>query len=129
MSRRSQFNSTILAIGDLVVFLAFPVLGASTHDGALSVDTLLRTTLPFAIAWAVVAPLMGAYAPRVTNSLRRVVPRTLMAWAIAGPLALLGRIWLLDRPFELSFILVVLGVVGLLLVVWRAIYVMLPTTR
>ena len=105
------------------------MLGSSTHSDTLGFDTLLRTTLPLAVAWAAVALLLGAYDPRVTNSLSRMVPRTLMAWAIAGPLALLGRIWLLDRSFELSFILVTLGVVGLLLVVWRAIYAILPTNR
>jgi hypothetical protein len=89
----------------------------------------VRTTLTLAVSWYIVATFIGLYANRITHSIRRVMPRTLLAWAIAGPIALTTRILLFDRPFDLAFSLVALGVTGALLVTWRAVYALVPRKR
>jgi hypothetical protein len=112
----------VLASGDLLVFLLFPLLGSASHEHGLTIGTFLRTTIPFAIAWSAVAPWLGAYDPRAGLSVRGAVLRSLRAWAIAGPVALAVRIVLLDRPFDLAFVLVALGVTAALLATWRTLY-------
>ena len=82
----------------------------------------VRTVLPLAAAWFVIAPWLGAFRRTVIGSPRAVVWRLLVAWLIAGSVGLLVRSWLFDRPPIVSFAAVVLLGQGLILVGWRMLY-------
>ena len=107
------------ALGDLAVFLLFPVLGSANHDASLSLDTIARTTVPFALAWAFVGLVPGIYAVRTLRSPGRTLAVVPAAWLAAGIIALGARVLVLDRPFVLSFAIVAIGLTGALLVAWR----------
>ena len=114
-----------LAAGDLAVFLLFPLLGSLSHDMDLTVGAVLRTNVPFGVAWLLVAPWLGAYRLPVMSQPTVAWRMTLVAWLPAGVLALAMRTWLLDRPFDIAFALVALGITDTLLVAWRVTYALL----
>lgn len=120
---------TVLALADLLAFLMFPVLGSVSHGfGVISIDTLLRTTLPMAVAWYGVSPLFGTFTEAATRSVGHAVGRALRAWIFACPVALIFRILVLDRPFDAAFILVSISVTGALLLTHRTALVLLSRT-
>ena len=120
---------TVLALGDLLAFLLFPVLGSVSHGfGIISIDTLLRTTLPMAVAWYGVSPLFGTFTEAATRSVRHAISRSLRAWIFACPVALIYRILVLDRPFDAAFIFVSISVTGALLLTHRTAQVLLART-
>ena len=106
-------------MGDLIVFLLFPVLGSANHDTTLSLDAILRTTVPFALAWAIVGLVTGAFAVRTLRSPARTLAIVPAAWLAAGIIAIGARVLVLDRPFLLSFAIVAIGLTGAMLVAWR----------
>ena len=107
------------AIGDAVVFALFPLLGSANHDTSLSADTFLRTTLPFAVAWAIVGLVAGAYATRTLRSPGQTLALVPGAWLLAGIAAVYMRVVAFERPFSLSFAIVAVALTGAMLVGWR----------
>ncbi len=89
----------ILAGGDLLVILSFVWIGRSSHALSLT-DVLggLWVALPFIISWFLVTPWFGLFSGQVCRVWRKVTPRLLIAWAIAGPLGLILRALFLGRP-------------------------------
>jgi hypothetical protein len=82
---------------------------------------VLWTAVPFAAAWLLVAPWLGAYRRANTSGApQRVFARTELAWLAAYPLALVLR-WALaaDHLMPVSFAVVILIVNAALLGVWR----------
>ena len=126
-SRRLSLSRRVaaLAAGDLAVFLLFPLLGSLSHGIDLTVGAVLRTSVPFGVAWLLVAPWLGVYRLPVMSEPTVAWRMTLAAWLPAGVLALAMRTWLLDRPFDIAFALVALGITGTLLVAWRVTYALL----
>ena len=112
-------SSRLAALGDLVVFLLFPILGAANHDTTLSLDTIARTTVPFGLAWAFVGLVAGAFAVRTLRSPARTLAIVPAAWLAAGIIAIGARVLMLDRPFVFSFAIVAIGLTGVLLIAWR----------
>jgi hypothetical protein len=113
-----------LVIGDLLVILSFVWIGRSSHS--LSVNDIgasLYTALPFILSWFLVTPWFGLYKTEVNQNWRRLVPRLLLAWVIAGPLALVLRALLLGRPLMAgilpTFAAISLSYIGLVALVWR----------
>ncbi|MCS6888660.1 MAG: DUF3054 domain-containing protein [Chloroflexus sp.] len=111
----------ILIGGDAVVFLAFALLGRSSH-GLVDENPLLasvRVALPFFIGWLLIAPWFGLFRwqPPV-----RMAGLTLGAWLIALPVGLGLRWWQLGRSSPLSFALVTFLTVAALLLIWRGAY-------
>ena len=117
MSR--SFLYGVLAAGDLAVFLAFPALGVRSHEEPLLGMTLLRNTVPFAAAWFIAAPLLGAFRARALGSPKGAGLAVLLAWPAAGLAGLVLRSWLFTRPWAWSFAIVALVVQGALLFAWR----------
>lgn len=116
----------LLAVGDLVCFLLFAAAGRASHEesvlGPLFLGPL-QTAAPFLAAWAVVAPLAGAYNRRHTSRSRGAILRALLAWAVADPLGVLLRSLVLQRPVQLSFIVVAFLSNAVILSAWRGLYV------
>ena len=113
-----------LAIGDLLVFVAFIILGKIEH-GIIQVEALFRTTLPFAATWFAVSPWLGAYRFSVVSSVRSTVWRVSAIWLVCGIITIGLRAWLTDRTFQLNFALVAIGVQAVLLLGWRVVFVTL----
>jgi len=115
----------LLAAGDLVCFLLFAAAGRASHEESVLGSSLLgplQTAAPFLVAWAMVAPLVGAYNARHTARPRGAILRALLAWAVADPLGVLLRSLILQRPVQISFILVAFLSNSVILTAWRWLY-------
>lgn len=124
-TKRLSGRWPLLAAGDLVCFLLFAAAGRASHDESVMGPLFLgplQTAAPFLAAWAIVAPLVGAYDARHTARPRGAVLRALLAWAVADPLGVLLRSLILQRPVQLSFILVAFVSNSLILSLWRLVY-------
>lgn len=94
---------------DAVAIAAFVLTGAASHHDAPFLVILGRNLGPWAIAWVLAAAIFGAYRRPSWGSLLRT-------WALAAPLALLGRAWVGGEPrgAELLQFLLVGGAFSLL---------------
>ncbi|CAG0935292.1 hypothetical protein TFLX_04124 [Thermoflexales bacterium] len=112
----------MLVSGDMAIFMFFAFMGRETHaprDANLIVNAL-PTLLTFLIAWFAVARLGGVYRADVITQPRAAVVRTLIAWLMAAPIALLSRAILLSRTaIPWQFAAVTIGLVGALLLLWH----------
>jgi len=113
-----QKNTSIISLiaGDLLVLVLFTVIGRISHNLPLSVGAVLWTTFPFALAWLVIAPLMGLYRPDVQTRFLSVTWRTGLAVFVAAPLGSYLRGILLGH--HIIFIFYVITTVTLLLMIW-----------
>ena len=114
---------TLVLLGDMAVFLAFVILGKTEH-GIIQSRALLRTALPFAIVWCAISPWLGAYRASTLYNLRTTAWRIPLIWLLCGLVALFARALLTDRPLILAFAIVALAVQGLVLVIWRGVFMM-----
>jgi hypothetical protein len=116
----------LLLAGDLICLSVFVVLGLRTHNELAEASALARfliNVLPLALAWTLAALALGALRWPAPPSLRAVLARTLTAWLVAAPLALLLRaLWLRSSVIVVPFMLVTLAVGGGLLLLWRALF-------
>lgn len=111
-----------LALGDLIALTIFAAVGRASHDliatqGA--VRATLNTAAPFMLAWLLVGMALGMYRGTALYPLGRVLWRTLLAGAIAGPLGVAIRALWLQRPVIWTFMLVATATSTLALLVWR----------
>jgi hypothetical protein len=118
----------ILIAGDLLVILSFVWVGRSSHSLSMTnITESLSTALPFIISWFLITPWFGIYRAEVSRTWRKLVPRLLVAWAVAGPVALVLRALFLGRPLPEGiipiFAIVSLGYIGLVVLIWRLGYV------
>ncbi len=113
-------------IGDLAIFILFPMLGSASHEDGLTAAVFLRTTVIFAVAWYAVAPWVGGFSLQAMSQPLWAWRHTGLAWLLAGPVALVARTVIFDRPLDGSFALVTLLVTGALLMVWRTVYAFRP---
>ena len=111
---------SVVALGDLGVFLAFAILGKAEHGVALG-QALFRTALPFTVAWFAVSPWLGSYRASALRNLKETVWKIPLIWLLCGLVALFARALLYDRPIILAFTLVSIGVQGLSLIGWRCV--------
>ena len=119
MKKSNAFS--LLIIGDLLVILSFVWIGRSSHN--LSISDLLATALtalPFLLSWFVITPWFGIYDSQVSRSRQKLVPRLLLGWAVAGPVALLLRSLILGRGLVSGIIptFALVSLVGLSILVW-----------
>ncbi len=114
--------------GDLLVILSFIWIGRSSHSLSTS-DILagLSTALPFIIGWFLITPWFGIYKGNVCQNRRRLIPRLLIAWAIAVPVGLGLRALFLGRPIPSGilpfFAAISMAYIGLVMLIWRLGYV------
>jgi hypothetical protein len=119
MNKKPQF---LLAMGDVVIFMFFAFTGRETHapgDANLIVNAL-PTLLTFLIVWFATATAGRVYRTGVMTQPRSALLRTLIAWIVAAPIAILIRAILLSRTaIPWQFVVVTMGLVGTLLLVWH----------
>lgn len=114
-----------LLIGDWLALGLFVFLGQVDH-GMISdnpLPRLLKTSAEFVLPWTVVALLWGAYRVTPNMTFRTFYGRSLTAWLIAAPLALLLRAYLHGQAtIIVIFMVVTMGLGGGFLLIWRGLY-------
>lgn len=112
-----------LVIGDTLAFLIFAAIGRSSHGetaGLASIPQIVLTAVPFAAAWFIVAPFVGAYRRELTAQPRKMAIRTILAWVLSWPLAMVLRGLFVDHAVPpVSFALITLIFNTFILLVWR----------
>ena len=108
----------VAALGDLAVFAIFVVAGRAEH-GIIQEAAFWRTALPFAAVWFVISPWLGTFRISTLTSVRTSAWRIPLIWLVCGIIAVVLRVWLTDRTFQLAFALVAIGVQGVMLLGWR----------
>jgi Protein of unknown function (DUF3054) len=124
MLREMSDTRRILTLvgGDLLCFLIFATLGRGSHGeatGLAAIPEVIVTAAPFAIAWFLVAPFVGAFGRDVVNRPRTMSKRTLIAWVIAWPVSLLLRWLFVGHAPPVSFAIIVFAFNLGILLVWR----------
>ena len=112
-------RALLLAIGDVVVFIVFAVIGMRSHKEALTVPSVLITAAPFAIGWFIVSPSIGVFRRSVTSQVGRMSLRTALAWLAAWPVGLLLRGVTKQEIPIVTFALITLVTNAIFLQIWR----------
>ena len=120
---------TLALVGDLVLIIAFPFLGAMNHENPGSFESFMRTVVPFALAWVIVGGVSGGLSIETLRSLHRTYVRVPPAWVVAGVVAIAMRISVFDRDFSPAFSIVAIAVMGGLIVGWRLVLAAVLRTR
>jgi DUF3054 family protein len=114
---------TLLVIGDALVFFIFAAIGRRSHGEAVGLDAILQTVqtaAPFAIAWFIVSPFLGAYRRELESQPRIMALRTLLSWLAAWPLSMIFRGVFVDHAVPpWTFALITLVTNTILLLLWR----------
>lgn len=112
----------MLVVGDIIVFLLFSFIGRRSHNEAAGFDAFLQiveTAAPFALAWFLVSPFVGAFRRGVEMQPRTMLWRTGLGWLGAWPLSMLFR-GIIERGVPpLTFALITLVTNMILLLLWR----------
>lgn len=119
MTKRPQW---LLISGDAGIFMFFAFFGRETHapGEANLIVNALPTLFTFLIVWFASAAVGRVYRAGVITTPRSAVPRTLIAWIFAAPIAIVSRAILLQRTaIPAIFVLVTMGLVGSLLLLWH----------
>jgi hypothetical protein len=113
----------ILVVGDALAFLVFAAIGRSSHGeaaGLTAIPQIALTAAPFAAAWFIVAPFVGAYRRELTAQPRKMAIRTVLAWVLSWPVAMALRGIFVDHAVPpISFALITLIFNTFILLIWR----------
>ena len=114
---------TSLAIGDILVFIIFAVIGDSSHgklSGLASVLHSIVVALPFIAGWFLVSPFMGMFRRELLTQPRAMAIRTLYAWIPAWVIAMILRGIFFDHGIPAPvFMAIALVFNAALLEIWR----------
>jgi hypothetical protein len=84
MAPRQQ--TTLLVLGDCLVFIAFALIGLRNHEEGITLNGIVRNAVPFGAAWLLIAALTGMYRPGWPDSddglMQKVASSWLPAWAL-----------------------------------------------
>ncbi len=123
MAHKNLAADRVLWVGDAAAYVLVTLLGFSTH-GTLDTQSsgrILVTLLPFYAAWLLFATwggVMQVDSPRPISW----VFRSGITAVLASPFASLLRGLWLKAPVLPVFVLVMAGVSGFAIMVWRSIY-------
>ena len=113
-------RTTILVVGDIIVFIVFAIIGRRSHSEGGNIFGPVITALPFAAAWFLVAPFVGAFRRGLERNTGKFALRTFLAWLAAWPVAMLFRGVFVDKGVPpWTFALITLISNTILLQVWR----------
>ena len=119
LSARFANGSRIAAVGDILVFVVFGLVGRSSHHESVSnVMGDMETILPFIACWLVGAAIGGAYTQDAFKG-RRGMWLVTRSWLLAGVMVLILRSLAERRVVPVSFALVAILFNLVLLLVWR----------
>lgn len=115
----------LLAAGDVVAILLFPLLGRGSHGLDESPALLVaRVGAPFVIGWFAAALPLGAYTPGLVRTPRAFMLRSAIAWLLGVVVVgLLLRNTVFGEEFKAPFAGIVSLFTGTFLLGWRGAYV------
>jgi hypothetical protein len=126
LATRLDRGAAPLAVGDLIALIALLTVGALNHSTAEFLASnplyLLEVFAPFLIAWAVVAPLVGAYSAGAVETAKSSVPLAVRSWIPAAVLGLALRAFVFRGGAAPVFAVVMLVTGSVALGGWRALY-------
>ncbi len=95
-------SARALMVTDACALTAFVVTGAASHHDAGIVVVVVRNLVPLGAAWALSAVVVGTYRRRSWVALT-------LTWAVAAPVGILVRSWVVGSPtgWELGTFLLV----------------------
>lgn len=126
LSSRIDRGAAPLAVGDVLVLIAFLTAGTLSHS---TTQFLMENPLylaevyaPFLIGWAVAAPLVGAYSAGAVEAAKSSVPLVVRSWIPAAVIGLVLRTFVFTGGVAPVFVAIML--VGGMVVLggWRALY-------
>ena len=113
-----------LFAGDALCLSLFVLAGLQTHDSTSPFIRFILNAGPLILTWTLTAWALGALQLEQPPTYRTMLGRALLAWLVAAPLALVLRALLLRAAtIVLIFMLVTLGLGGIVLLLWRAVVV------
>lgn len=124
----------IVAVGDVLVFLVFSIIGTRTHEGGrASIGTILWTALPFILSWFLSAPFLGAFRRELMARPKAMTVKTMLAWLVAWPVGVILHFvfdWhVISVVSTISFALVTLITNALFLLIWRVPFAVVNARR
>lgn len=127
LERRLDASTWPIAVGDLVVLLAFLFVGTlqhSTLDQLQADPTIyLLAAGPFILGWLICAPLVGAYSPGGGSAPNSSIPLAIRSWIPAAVVGLLVRVVAIPgRGADVTFVLIIIVGGAVVLAVWRFLY-------
>lgn len=108
-------SSRLLAWGDALCIVLFALLGLKSHGEPITLAGLLRNALPILLVWFLLTPFLRTYTRPTWRNL-------LYTWALAVSAGVWLRAMVLQRPFDLGYLVfwaVSLGATLVLLLAWR----------
>ena len=115
-----------LAVGDLIALIVLLTIGAINHSSVEFLSSnplyLLEVFAPFLIAWALIAPLVGAYSAGAAETAKSSVPLVIRSWIPAAVVGLALRAFVFRGGAAPAFVIVMLVLGSLALGGWRALY-------
>lgn len=117
MAANTQRISRMLAWGDAICIVLFAAIGLQSHGEPISLAGLARNALPILLVWWLVAPFLRTYTRPGWKNL-------LYTWAIAVSAGVWLRFMVLQKPFDLGYLVfwaIALGASLVLLLVWRGV--------
>jgi len=121
MVRITRRVSRVLAWGDAVCILLFAIIGLQTHGEPVGLAGIIRNALPILLVWWLVSPFLRTYTRPTWQNL-------LYTWAIAVSTGVWLRFMVLNKPFDLGYLVfwaVTLGATLVLLLAWRGLAMLL----
>lgn len=115
LARKNYPMGRILALGDYLCIILFAVIGLQAHGEHITLGGILRNALPILLVWWMITPFLRTYTRPTWKNL-------LYTWAIAVSVGVWLRFLILERSFDLSYLIfwaVALGATLALLLVWR----------
>ena len=127
LEQRLDASTWPIAVGDLVVLLAFLLVGTLEHwtFEQLQADPTIYLLVagPFILGWLICAPLIGAYSPGGGSAPNSSIPLAIRSWIPAALIGLLIRVVAMpDRGADIIFAVIMLVGGALVLSIWRFLY-------
>lgn len=112
----------LLIVGDIITLVLVTVIGFASHGTLGSAGARMLTTFfPMAVAWFLVAPVVGLYDLKLISEPRNLW-RPVYAMLLAAPFAAWLRGILLNSPILALFVAVLVGTGALAVFLWRVIF-------
>jgi len=111
----------LLIWGDALCIVLFAAMGLQAHGEPIGLAGIVRNALPILLVWWLVAPFLRTYSRPSWQNL-------LYTWAIAVSAGVWLRFMVLQKPFDLGYLIfwaVALGTTLVLLLAWRGLAMLL----
>ena len=115
MRRRDQLTPWVAFAADLLVLVAFVLVGRRSHDEGSGLEAFLRVGWPFAVGLVVATLASGTW--RAPLEWRRAI----VTWLLTVSVGMTLRIAVQGREFKPTFVIVTTVFVGAGMLGWRAV--------